>query len=101
MAASTVIGARRESEDASERSLHFISACDNRWRMKSLGLPERCLQSLAGVVLHLHYNVMMKKGIVQIRVEPELTALINQAVQRTGLSKSEVLRQGLRKGIPA
>ena len=43
----------------------------------------------------------MKKEMLQIRIEPELTALIDQAVARTGLSKSEVLRQGLRKGIPA
>jgi hypothetical protein len=40
----------------------------------------------------------MKKDTLQIRLEPDLTALIKQAVQRTGLSKSEVLRQGLRKG---
>jgi len=43
----------------------------------------------------------MKKGTLQIRLEPELTSLINDAVERTGLSKSEVLRQSLRKGIPA
>jgi len=42
----------------------------------------------------------MKNDILQIRIEPELTAIINRAVQRTGLSKSEVLRQGLRKGVP-
>jgi len=29
-----------------------------------------------------------------------LRALVNQAVRRTGLTKSEVLRQGLRKGVP-
>ena len=42
----------------------------------------------------------MKKELLQIRLEPELKLLITHAVQRTGLSKSEVLRQGLRKGIP-
>ncbi len=42
----------------------------------------------------------MKKDVLQIRLEPELTGLINQAVRRTGLTKSEVLRQGLRKGVP-
>jgi hypothetical protein len=42
----------------------------------------------------------MKNDTLQIRLEPELTALIRQAVQRTGLTKSEVLRQGLRKGVP-
>ncbi len=42
----------------------------------------------------------MKNDTLQIRIEPELTAIINRAVQRTGLSKSEVLRQGLRKGVP-
>jgi Ribbon-helix-helix protein, copG family len=42
----------------------------------------------------------MKNDVLQIRLEPELTALIRQAVQRTGLTKSEVLRQGLRKGVP-
>jgi hypothetical protein len=42
----------------------------------------------------------MKKDTLQIRLEPELTALVNQAVRRTGLTKSEVLRQGLRKGVP-
>ncbi len=42
----------------------------------------------------------MRKEILQIRVEPELTSLIDAAVRRTGLSKSEVLRQGLRKGVP-
>jgi hypothetical protein len=42
----------------------------------------------------------MKRELLQIRVEPELSVLITDAAQRTGLSKSEVLRQGLRKGIP-
>ena len=42
----------------------------------------------------------MKNDVLQIRIEPGLTALISQAVRRTGLSKSEVLRQGLRKGVP-
>jgi hypothetical protein len=42
----------------------------------------------------------MKNDQLQIRIEPELTALIDQAVERTGLTKSEVLRQGLRKGVP-
>jgi hypothetical protein len=42
----------------------------------------------------------MKKELLQIRLEPELSLLIRDAVQRTGLSQSEVLRQGLRKGIP-
>ena len=43
----------------------------------------------------------MKTELLQIRLEPELALLVKDAVQRTGLSKSEVLRQGLRKGIPA
>jgi hypothetical protein len=43
----------------------------------------------------------MKNDMLQIRIEPELRAMIDQAVHRTGLSKSEVLRQGLRKGVPA
>lgn len=42
----------------------------------------------------------MKNRLLQIRLEPELTELIDRAVHRTGLSKSEVLRQGLRKGVP-
>jgi hypothetical protein len=42
----------------------------------------------------------MKTAVVQIRIEPELEALINDASEQTGLSKSEVLRQGLRKGVP-
>ena len=42
----------------------------------------------------------MKTMVVQIRIEPELAALINDAAGQTGLSKSEVLRQGLRKGVP-
>ncbi len=42
----------------------------------------------------------MKNDVLQIRVEPDLRALIDQAVERTGLTKSEVLRQGLRKGVP-
>jgi len=42
----------------------------------------------------------MKKDTLQISLEPELTALVNQAVRRTGLSKSEVVRQGLLKGVP-
>ena len=43
---------------------------------------------------------MVKNDVLQIRIEPGLTALIDQAVKRTGLNKSEVLRQGLRKGVP-
>jgi hypothetical protein len=42
----------------------------------------------------------MKTRALQLRLEPELTDLIEKAVRSTGLSKSEVLRQGLRKGIP-
>jgi hypothetical protein len=42
----------------------------------------------------------MKTSLLQIRVEPELKAIIDNAVQQTGLSKSEVLRQGLRRGVP-
>ena len=42
----------------------------------------------------------MKTSVVQIRIEPKLAALINEAADQTGLSKSEVLRQGLRKGVP-
>jgi len=40
----------------------------------------------------------MKKDTLQISLEPELTALVNQAVRRTGLSKSEVVRQGPAQG---
>jgi hypothetical protein len=43
----------------------------------------------------------MKVDLIQIRVESDLTRLIDKAVQRTGLKRSEVLRQGLRKGVPA
>ena len=42
----------------------------------------------------------MKSFVVQIRVEQELDVLIKDAAAQTGLSKSEVLRQGLRKGLP-
>ena len=49
----------------------------------------------------MHYVVRMRKAMLQIRVEPEIGAMIESAVRRTGLTKSEVLRQGLRKGIPA
>ena len=42
----------------------------------------------------------MKTSTVQIRIEPELELLIKAAAHQTGLSKSEVLRQGLRKGVP-
>jgi hypothetical protein len=42
----------------------------------------------------------MKSCVVQIRIEPELDVLIRDTADRTGLSKSEVLRQGLRKGVP-
>lgn len=42
----------------------------------------------------------MKTALIQLRIEPELEALINDAADQTGLSKSEVLRQGLRKGVP-
>jgi len=42
----------------------------------------------------------MKSAVLHIRVDPGLTSLIDQAVQRTGLTKSEVLRQGLRRGVP-
>lgn len=42
----------------------------------------------------------MKNRSLQIRLEPELTALIDRASEQTGLSKSEVLRQGLRRGVP-
>ena len=42
----------------------------------------------------------MKRNVLQIRIEPELTELIDHAVENTGLSKSELLRQGLRKGVP-
>ena len=42
----------------------------------------------------------MKDHVVQIRVESELTALIDEAVERTGLTRSELLRQGLRRGVP-
>ena len=55
---------------------------------------------LLAFVVHFRYIGGMKSNTVQIRIEPELTALVNDAVSRTGLSKSEVLRQGLRKGVP-
>jgi hypothetical protein len=42
----------------------------------------------------------MKTESLQLRIGPDLNALINRAVKQTGLSKSEVLRQGLRKGVP-
>ena len=41
----------------------------------------------------------MKTAVVQIPIDPELEALINDAVDQTGLSKGEVIRQGLRKGV--
>ena len=41
-----------------------------------------------------------KQDAIQIHIDPELRALINQAVRRTGLTKNEVVRQGLRKGVP-
>jgi hypothetical protein len=51
-------------------------------------------------VVQMQYIVGVKSTVLQIRVEPELEALINDAAHVTGLSKSEVLRQGLRKGVP-
>jgi hypothetical protein len=42
----------------------------------------------------------MKRDTLQMHFDRELRALVNQAVRRTGLSKSEVVRQGLRKGVP-
>lgn len=42
----------------------------------------------------------MKSDTVQLRIEPDLGSLIQKAVDQTGLSKSEVLRQGLRRGVP-
>ena len=41
-----------------------------------------------------------KKDVFRIHLDPELTALVNQAARRTGLSKNEVVHQGLRKGLP-
>jgi len=42
----------------------------------------------------------LKKLTTKIHFDAELTALVKQAVRRTGLSKSEVVRRGLRKGLP-
>jgi len=42
----------------------------------------------------------MKTDVLQLRIEPELGMLIQQAVAQTGMSKSEVLRQSLQRGIP-
>jgi hypothetical protein len=42
----------------------------------------------------------MKTRVLQIRVEDEIGALVNHASKRTGLSKSEVLRQSIRRGVP-
>ena len=42
----------------------------------------------------------MKSETVQVRLDPQLTELVHAAVKRTGLNKSELLRQGLRRGVP-
>ena len=42
----------------------------------------------------------MKRSVLQIRVEKELDSLIDHGAKRTGLSKSELVRQGLRRGVP-
>ena len=42
----------------------------------------------------------MKREFLQMRLEPELALLVKDAVKRTGLSKSEVLRKALHKGLP-
>jgi hypothetical protein len=42
----------------------------------------------------------MKSSVVQIRIGPDLDGLIKDAAELTGLSKSEVVRQGLWKGLP-
>jgi hypothetical protein len=42
----------------------------------------------------------MKTSVVQIRIGPDLDGLIKDATEQTGLSRSEVVRQGLRKGLP-
>jgi hypothetical protein len=42
----------------------------------------------------------MKNLVLQIRLDPELRAIIDTTVADTGLSQSEVVRQGLRKGVP-
>jgi hypothetical protein len=42
----------------------------------------------------------LKTAVLQIRVEAGLNELIDEAAAQTGLSKSEVLRQGLRQGVP-
>jgi hypothetical protein len=42
----------------------------------------------------------VKTDTIQLRIEPELGALIKKAVSQTGLTRSEVLRQGLRRGVP-
>jgi Arc/MetJ-type ribon-helix-helix transcriptional regulator len=41
-----------------------------------------------------------KKDDLSIHLDSELSSLISQAVRRIGLSRSEVVRQGLRKGLP-
>jgi hypothetical protein len=54
---------------------------------------------LRGVV-QTDYIMGMKSFVVQIRIGPELDQLIKNAAEETGLSKSEVMRQGLRRGLP-
>jgi hypothetical protein len=43
----------------------------------------------------------MKSGILPIPVEADLEALVRQGATETGLKLSDVMRQGLRHGIPA
>jgi hypothetical protein len=64
------------------------------------GLRLKLLVQTYRICNTMKYSALIKQNVVQIRIEPELTALIEEAVERMGLSKSELLRQGLRKGIP-
>jgi hypothetical protein len=43
----------------------------------------------------------MKSGILPIPLEADLEALVRQGATDTGLKLSDVMRQGLRHGVPA
>lgn len=43
----------------------------------------------------------MKREVLPIPVEAEIEALVRQGAQATGLKLADVMRQGLRHGVPA
>ena len=68
-----------------------------RWLASTLSFTDRCKGLLGGAVCLTMYD--MKSSALTIRLDPELDKQVTRAAKRIGVSRSEIVREAVRRQL--